>query len=122
MATRLPRRRRGSPRGRPRLRKSARSRHLPTSPAHLTTLAASSAPIGISMTPPAAARRAERRLLRRPDRARSENKCGVVKPADRAVNADSAQSVMQLLEAGQANIDRLANVAAGVDGNLDVSI
>jgi len=37
------------------------------------------------------------------------------------MNADSAQSVMQLLEAGQANIDRLANVAAGVGGNLDVS-
>jgi hypothetical protein len=29
---------------------------------------------------------------------------------------------MQLLEAGQANIDRLAHVAAGVDGNLGVSI
>ncbi len=38
------------------------------------------------------------------------------------MNADSAQSVMQLLEAGQANIDRLANVAAGVGGNLDVSV
>jgi hypothetical protein len=33
------------------------------------------------------------------------------------MNADSAQSVVQLLEAGQANIDRLANVAAG-----DVSV
>jgi hypothetical protein len=38
------------------------------------------------------------------------------------MNADSAQSVVQLLEAGQANIDRLANVAAGVGGNLDVSV
>jgi hypothetical protein len=28
----------------------------------------------------------------------------------------------RMLEAGQANIDRLANVAAGVGGNLDVSI
>jgi hypothetical protein len=37
------------------------------------------------------------------------------------MNADSAQSVVQLLQAGQANIDRLANVAAGVGGNLDVS-
>jgi hypothetical protein len=37
------------------------------------------------------------------------------------MNADSAQSVVKLLEAGQANIDRLANVAAGVGGNLDVS-
>jgi len=35
------------------------------------------------------------------------------------MNADNAQSV-QLLEAGQANIDRLANVAAGIGGNLDV--
>jgi hypothetical protein len=38
------------------------------------------------------------------------------------MNADSAQSVVQLLEAGQANIDRLANVAAGIGGNLDVSV
>ena len=37
------------------------------------------------------------------------------------MNADNAQSVVQLLQAGQANIDRLANVAAGVGGNLDVS-
>jgi hypothetical protein len=29
--------------------------------------------------------------------------------------------VVKLLEAGQANIDKLANVAAGVGGNLDVS-
>lgn len=38
------------------------------------------------------------------------------------MNADSAQSVVKLLEAGQANIDRLANVAAGIGGNLDVSM
>jgi hypothetical protein len=38
------------------------------------------------------------------------------------MNADNAQSVVQLLEAGQANIDRLANVAAGIGGNLDVSV
>jgi hypothetical protein len=38
------------------------------------------------------------------------------------MNADAAQSVVQLLEAGQANIDRLANVAAGVGGNLDISV
>ena len=38
------------------------------------------------------------------------------------MNADSAQSVVQLLEAGQANIDKLANVAAGIGGNLDVSV
>ena len=38
------------------------------------------------------------------------------------MNADAAQSVVKLLEAGQANIDKLANVAAGVGGNLDVSV
>jgi len=38
------------------------------------------------------------------------------------MNADSAQSVVQLLEAGQANIDKLASVAAGIGGNLDVSV
>jgi len=37
------------------------------------------------------------------------------------MNAESAQAVVQLLEAGQANIDKLANVAAGIGGNLDVS-
>jgi hypothetical protein len=37
------------------------------------------------------------------------------------MNADTAQSVVQLLEAGQANIDKLANVASGTGGNLDVS-
>jgi hypothetical protein len=38
------------------------------------------------------------------------------------MNAESAQAVVQLLEAGQANIDKLANVAAGIGGNLDVSV
>jgi hypothetical protein len=38
------------------------------------------------------------------------------------MNADAAQSVVKLLEAGQENIDRLANVASGVGGNLDVSV
>jgi hypothetical protein len=38
------------------------------------------------------------------------------------MNADTAQSVVQLLEAGQANIDKLANVASGIGGNLDVSV
>ncbi len=38
------------------------------------------------------------------------------------MNADAAQSVVKLLEAGQANIDKLANVAAGIGGNLDVSV
>jgi hypothetical protein len=38
------------------------------------------------------------------------------------MNADAAQSVVQLLEAGQANIDKLANVASGIGGNIDVSV
>jgi len=38
------------------------------------------------------------------------------------MNADSEQSVVKLLQAGQANIDRLANVAAGIGGSLDVSV
>jgi hypothetical protein len=38
------------------------------------------------------------------------------------MNADAEQSVVKLLEAGQANIDRLANVASGIGGNLDVSV
>jgi hypothetical protein len=38
------------------------------------------------------------------------------------MNADAAQSVVKLLEAGQANIDKLANVASGIGGNLDVSV
>jgi hypothetical protein len=38
------------------------------------------------------------------------------------MNADSEQSIVKLLQASQANIDRLANVAAGIGGNLDVSV
>jgi hypothetical protein len=38
------------------------------------------------------------------------------------INADSAQSVVKLLDAAEANIDRLANVAAGVGTNLDISV
>jgi hypothetical protein len=38
------------------------------------------------------------------------------------MNADADQSVVKLLEAGQANIDKLANVASGIGGNLDVSV
>jgi hypothetical protein len=38
------------------------------------------------------------------------------------MNADSEQSVVKLLQAGQANINQLANVAAGIGGNLDVSV
>ena len=38
------------------------------------------------------------------------------------MNADADQSAVKLLEAGQANIDKLANVASGIGGNLDVSV
>jgi hypothetical protein len=37
------------------------------------------------------------------------------------MNADAAQSAVKLIDAAQQNIDRLANVAAGIGGNLDVS-
>ncbi len=37
------------------------------------------------------------------------------------MNADAAQSVVKLIDAAQQNMDRLANVAAGVGTNLDVS-
>jgi hypothetical protein len=38
------------------------------------------------------------------------------------MNADMAASVVKMIDAAQANMDRLANVAAGVGGNLDVSV
>jgi hypothetical protein len=37
------------------------------------------------------------------------------------MNADSAQAVVKLIDAAQQNMDRLANVAAGIGTNLDVS-
>jgi len=37
------------------------------------------------------------------------------------VSADSAGSVVKLVDAAQQNFDRLANVAAGVGTNLDIS-
>jgi hypothetical protein len=37
------------------------------------------------------------------------------------MNADAAASIVQVLEAAQQNISRLANVAAGVGGNVDIS-
>jgi hypothetical protein len=38
------------------------------------------------------------------------------------MNADAANSVVKLLDAANTNIDRLANVAAGIGGNLDISV
>jgi hypothetical protein len=37
------------------------------------------------------------------------------------MNADNAASIVKVIEAAQENMDRLANVAAGIGTNLDVS-
>jgi hypothetical protein len=37
------------------------------------------------------------------------------------MNADAAASIVQVLEAAQQNINKLANVAAGVGGTVDIS-
>jgi hypothetical protein len=38
------------------------------------------------------------------------------------MNADSAASILQVIEAAQQNINRLANVAEGVGTNLDITV
>lgn len=38
------------------------------------------------------------------------------------MNANMDASVAQLLQSGQQNLDRLANVASGVGGNLDIRV
>ena len=38
------------------------------------------------------------------------------------MNANADASVAKLVEAGQQNIDRLANVASGIGGSLDISV
>ena len=38
------------------------------------------------------------------------------------MNADNAADVAKLVDAAQGNINSLANVAAGIGGNLDVSV
>ena len=38
------------------------------------------------------------------------------------MNADSAADAVKMIEAAQQNIDRLANVAAGIGGNLDMTV
>ena len=40
----------------------------------------------------------------------------------RNVPADAAASVVKLIDAAQESIDRLANVAAGIGTNLDISV
>jgi hypothetical protein len=37
------------------------------------------------------------------------------------MNADAAASILQVIDAAQQNIDRLANVAAGIGTNLDIT-
>ena len=38
------------------------------------------------------------------------------------MNADNAASIIQVIEAAQQNFDRLANAAAGLGQNLDISV
>jgi hypothetical protein len=38
------------------------------------------------------------------------------------MNAEQGASVVQLLDAAKGNFDRLANVAAGIGSNLDISV
>ena len=38
------------------------------------------------------------------------------------MNADAAKSIVQVIDAAQENLNRLANVAAGIGGNLDISV
>jgi hypothetical protein len=37
------------------------------------------------------------------------------------MNTDASKSVVQMLEAGQANLEKLNNLASGVGANLDIS-
>jgi hypothetical protein len=38
------------------------------------------------------------------------------------MNADSAAAAVKVIEAAQQNLDRLANVTAGIGGNVDISV
>jgi hypothetical protein len=38
------------------------------------------------------------------------------------MNADAAQSIVKVIEAAQENMNRLANVAAGIGESLDISV
>ena len=38
------------------------------------------------------------------------------------MNADSAASIIQVIEAAQQNLDKLADAAAGLGQNLDISV
>ena len=38
------------------------------------------------------------------------------------MNADNAASIIQVIEAAQQNLDKLANAAAGLGQNLDITV
>jgi len=38
------------------------------------------------------------------------------------MNAETPRSAVEIVEAAQQNFDRLANVAAGIGGNLDIAV
>ena len=38
------------------------------------------------------------------------------------MNADSAASIIKVIELAQANMRQLSNVASGIGGNLDISV
>jgi hypothetical protein len=38
------------------------------------------------------------------------------------MNADAAASIVKVIEAAQDNMQQFANVAAGIGGNLDISV
>ena len=38
------------------------------------------------------------------------------------MNADAASSIVKVIEAAQDNMNKLGNVAAGIGGNLDMSV
>jgi len=42
--------------------------------------------------------------------------------AAKMMKMNAAQSVVQVIEAAQQNLDCLADVAAGIGGNLDISV
>jgi hypothetical protein len=39
-----------------------------------------------------------------------------------AMNIDAGRSAVKLIDAAQQNIDSLANVSAGIGGNLDITV
>ena len=54
---------------------------------------------------------------RRPDEPNADGRRGIMM----RMNADAAASVVQVLDAAQQNLNSLANVAAGVGQNVNIS-